>query len=154
MSIVSQTKAALQFAKRAHDGQLRAIGPDTGLPYFDTHVLRVVNSSPEWARPAAALHDVLEDTETRVDDLPQLEFSQLEAVELLTRNPAHTYHQYIMGLVEATGLPGRIARAVKLADLMDNLNTLPEGSLRARYIKAMSHITKAIIEKGEGNIYE
>jgi (p)ppGpp synthase/HD superfamily hydrolase len=142
---VAETKAALQFAAAAHAGQLRAIGADLGKPYFDTHVLRVVAAVPTWARPAAALHDVLEDTPTLMEhliDTGNFRLTTLQAVDLLTRSPDPdvTYADYIDHIASTEGSAGIVARAVKLADLADNLATLPDGSLRGRYVKAMSRI--------------
>ena len=44
MSIIRETKNALQVAKKAHEGDLRAIGSDTGLGYFDTRIVRVTDA--------------------------------------------------------------------------------------------------------------
>lgn len=144
---VLELKAALQIAKEAHDGQLRAIGRDIGQPYFDTHILRVVDAVPGFAKPAAALHDVIEDTPMTGPKLSankELTDSTLEAVNLLTRKANQTYSNYIADIATEPSHAGQIARAVKLVDLMDNLTTQPTGSLRSRYIKAISTITEAI----------
>ena len=151
---IAETKAALQFAAKAHAGQLRAIGADLGKPYFDTHVLRVVSAVPTWARPAAALHDVLEDTPTLMEhliDTGQLSTETLQAVDLLTRSldPDVTYADYIDRIATADGSAGVVARAVKLADLADNLATLPDGTLRGRHVKAMSRIAEKMEVRGD-----
>lgn len=152
---VAELKHALQLAKRFHGSQLRAIGPDMGLPYFDTHVVRVVRAAPEFAKPAAALHDALEDTELSVAYLQRqgmdgvLSWPTVDAVVLLTRGEGQVYADYVASIAAADGLAGVIARAVKLADLMDNLSTLPEGRLRNRYVKALATIAAAINTRGE-----
>lgn len=149
---ILELKAALQIAKEAHDGQLRAIGRDMGQPYFDTHILRVVDAVPGFAKPAAALHDVIEDTPMTGPKLSankELTDATLAAVDLLTRRANQTYSDYITEIATAPLQAGRIARAVKLADLMDNLTTQPTGSLRSRYIRALSAITDAINTNSE-----
>jgi (p)ppGpp synthase/HD superfamily hydrolase len=149
---ILELKEALQIARKAHEGQLRAIGRDIGQPYFDTHVLRVVDGVPQFAKPAAALHDVLEDTPMTIQKLravTALSDMTLGAVDLLTRKDGETYQAYIDGIVSDVGTAGKIARAVKLADLMDNLTTLPTGSLRSRYIKAIEAISKSINANSE-----
>ena len=66
----------------------------------------------------AVLHDVLEDTDTDVEELTAAGLSQavIDAVVALTHRPEQTYEQYIE-VVAQNGL----ARVVKLADLADNL---------------------------------
>ena len=146
-----ETTLALQCAKQAHEGELRSVGPDTGLSYFDTHILRVVKAVSERAKPAAAIHDVVEgDRGITLDGLRSTEqFSEvtLEAVELLTRRDAETYFEYIDRIVKSGGDTRslEIAREVKLADLVDNFITLPHGSLRKRYLKAIHLLTKSYL---------
>lgn len=155
MNIIQETKFALQIARKHFDGILRAIGEDQGLPYFDTHILRVVKSTPQFAQPAAALHDVMEDPNIQGDAISwqQMEnwvenghISQAtaDAVDILTRKNGITYEGYIGTIILADGEHGKIARAVKLADLMDNLRTAPEGNLRSRYIKALSLVAQTM----------
>ena len=69
---MSLIKKAQSFANNAHEGQVRKYG---GEPYID-HPIRVAmlliefipNISEEMVA-AALLHDVLEDTDTTLDDL-------------------------------------------------------------------------------------
>jgi (p)ppGpp synthase/HD superfamily hydrolase len=66
----------------------------------------------------AVLHDLLEDTDTTVNELAAARFSQavIDAVVALTRCPEQTYEEYIEVVAQ-----NRLARVVKLADLADNL---------------------------------
>ena len=170
--MIKEIKNALQYAKAAHGSQLRAVGPDTGLPYFDPHVVRVTNAVIDWAKPAAALHDVIEDTHKSMSDLICTEFftpETLVAVDLLTQRDVEPYSDYMFRLVEGhrdyideyvhryairmmgdpydpewstTVSNGRkIARRVKIADIMDNLNTLPDGPLRRKYLGGLHALT-------------
>lgn len=88
------------------------------------HVARVAESVDRSApyQRVAWLHDVLEDCEVEPAHLcrrlPQAEF---DAVELLTRAEDEAYEDYIDRVVRASGDAGRLARAVKEADLLDNL---------------------------------
>lgn len=173
--MIKETKNALQYAKAAHGSQLRAVGPDTGLPYFDTHVVRVTSAVIDWAKPAAALHDVIEDTTKSMSDLISTEYftpETLVAVDLLTKRDVEPYGEYMFRLVEghrdyideyvqhyayrlsyikdereqdwsATVSNGRnIARRVKIADIMDNLITLPDGPLRRKYLGGLHALTE------------
>ena len=113
---IKETKIALQLAKQYHDGQLRAVGTDMGKPYFDTHILRVTNAVSYRARA--------------------------EAVDLLTQREGESYHNYIVRIHSAEGEAGNIAREVKIADLMDNFSTFPEGQLVPKYLAALHLLTE------------
>jgi len=142
---IKETKIALQLAKEYHDGQLRAVGTDMGKPYFDTHILRVTNAVSYRSRAAAALHDILEDTVMSAHDLAYVKGIRLdtfEAVELLTQGEYELYHNYIMRIHNAEGEAGNIAREVKIADLMDNFSTFPEGQLVPKYLGALHILTE------------
>ena len=170
MSLIHETKQALQVAKEAHHGQLRAVGEDTGLSYFDTHVVRVTASVSDNAKPAAALHDVIEDTDWDMEDLivfSALRHGQWErpfrtatlmAVDLLTHKKATSdYKDYLFRLVDPDidwlhadlqshdvhfAAAKEIAREVKIADTMDNLATTPHGPRRDTYLGALHYLTK------------
>tara|TARA_R100001129_G_scaffold184639_1_gene170070 strand:- start:302 stop:763 length:462 start_codon:yes stop_codon:yes gene_type:complete len=142
---IKETKIALQLAKQYHDGQLRAVGTDMGKPYFDTHILRVTNAVSYRSRAAAALHDILEDTTMASYDLAYvkgLRQDTIEAVDLLTHGEDESYHNYIMRIHSAEGEAGNIAREVKIADLMDNFSTFPEGQLVTKYLGALHQLTE------------
>lgn len=151
---IKELRFALSTAKKAHGDQIRVIGPDAGLLYFDTHVVRVVQALPPWAKPAGALHDVLEDCGAcfwGVQIWQDVSEETLAAVELLTRDPKVPYGTYINDICAAEGLAGRIARVVKFTDLMDNLGTFPEGGKREAYIGALGCVAGAIHHNDEGS---
>jgi hypothetical protein len=66
----------------------------------------------------------------------------VDAVKLLTRNPSHTYEQYVERLATAPGRTGELAREVKRADLQHNLGrlTLDLERLRPRYEQALARL--------------
>jgi len=154
----NQLATALEIAKNAHQGQIRKFGQDIGKPYFDTHIIRVVNRVPPWARAVAALHDVIEDTgeceETlrawgEEDGLEPLEPWIISSVLLLTRREELSYGSYIHSIVRANGLDGAAARLVKMADLMDNMSTDPSSFLSTRYVPALAAVSERIREDYE-----
>ena len=109
------TKQALLFAWQAHQGQT----DHGGLPYI-FHPFHLAEQMPdEYSTAAALLHDVVEDTACTLEDLASAGFPQpvLEAVALLTHDPAVPYLEYVRRIADA-GNP--IARRVKLADLHHN----------------------------------
>lgn len=151
---IEELRFAMKLAREAHESiaHIRVIGFDIGKPYFDTHVVRVIKQCPVWAKPAAALHDVEEDCGHFWRTQFQLQVSEEtdEALKLLTRDPDETYDEYIERILKGQGMAGRIARIVKFNDLIDNLQTLPTGSLRERYIQALGRIASDISMNGEG----
>lgn len=70
------------------------------------------------AQMVAVLHDVLEDTEVTVNQLREtaLPDEVVTAILVLTHNAEHTYEEYVEQVAGNS-----LARAVKLADLVDNL---------------------------------
>jgi len=105
---------AILLAVKAHFGQK----DKAGAPYI-LHPLRLMfRQNSEAARIAAVLHDVVEDTPVTLEQLRDAGFAEeiLAAVQLLTHDPMDTYDQYIARLKS-----NPIARAVKLADLEDNM---------------------------------
>jgi (p)ppGpp synthase/HD superfamily hydrolase len=106
---------ALAIACEAHKGQTDKVGE----PYV-LHVLRVVLAvEGDDPRIVAALHDVVEKSpEWTLERIAVESFPPeiVEAVDALTRRPHESEEAY---LARATADP--LARAVKRADLADNL---------------------------------
>ena len=128
---------ALELAELHHSGQV----DKAGRPYID-HVRRVVGAvdKPE-EKLAAALHDLLEDTDMTADKLlaegcpPEI----VRVVEALSRGNDESYEDFVRRAAQDP-----IARAVKRADVADNasearLALLPAGQaarLRSKYARA------------------
>jgi len=112
---------AIEIAARAHGGQRDKAGE----PYI-LHPLRVMLSlGGAYERMAAALHDVVEDTSVTLEDLALEGFPPevLGALDALTKRDGE---RRLDSAARAARNP--IARAVKLADLKDNmdLSRLPD----------------------------
>ena len=107
------TKKALKLAYAAHAGQV----DKAGMPYIFHPYEVALQVQTEEEDCAALLHDVVEDTDWRMEDLRAAGFPEtvLEAVQLLTHDPAVPYLDYVRALC---GNP--IAVAVKRADLHHN----------------------------------
>lgn len=106
---------AMSIAIKAHEGQK----DKAGAPYL-LHVLRVMLSLESMdEKIVALLHDVVEDSEMTLEGLEQKGFPKkiLKAVELLTKTEKKPYEDYIQEIKN-----NDLARAVKLADLKDNMN--------------------------------
>jgi (p)ppGpp synthase/HD superfamily hydrolase len=111
----SLLEKAIAIAVEAHRGQTDRYGA----PYI-LHPLRVmgrVRTEPEQI--VAVLHDVVEDTDWRLEDLKLEGFPEplLKALDCVTKREGEHYEDYIR---RAGSLP--LARRVKLADLEDNMD--------------------------------
>lgn len=106
---------AVLLATKAHANQ-----QDKGGQPYILHPLRVMMyMSSDEARAVAVLHDVLEDTDVTADDLRKAGFPKevVEAIMILTKNTKEDYDSYIIKVKQ-----NQLARAVKIADIKDNLN--------------------------------
>tara|TARA_R110000851_G_scaffold145599_1_gene285130 strand:+ start:397 stop:858 length:462 start_codon:yes stop_codon:yes gene_type:complete len=123
-------KDAKDLAIKMHEGMTDKYGN----PYFE-HLERVANrvrdmeydmvdetSEINLYIAAAYLHDVIEDTDYLIGDIID-KFGETiaEAVKLLTRGEEETYADYVAGIKKSVYLEGKIARVVKMADLLDHL---------------------------------
>jgi len=156
---VSLVEKAKSLAKEKHEGMTDKYGN----PYIE-HLERVVDrvremeydlvdvtSEIELYVATAYLHDIIEDTACTTDDLlswfPE---EVVAAIFRLTRPKATTYAEYIDRIVStdaahlaktvATGhTASKIARVVKLADLLDHIAgpTPCPPSLKKRYEKSL-----------------
>lgn len=121
----------------------------SGKPYIN-HLLSVAANVSPPARPAALLHDIIEDTDVTAEDLLAAGLSRVtvETVVYLSHIPGVKYADYTESLVAAPGVPGRRAREIKVADIEHNLS--PErrypgdSSIRGRYEKAHARLKEVV----------
>jgi len=127
-------------ATRAHSGQT----DKAGAPYIDhpRRVAAAVAHMGETHLVVGLRHDVVEDTSVTLDRIRQTFGEEIaEAVDSVTRRPGEMY----MDFVRRTKT-NAVGRAVKIADLLDNLNPermaqLPsanQASMRKRYLAALA----------------
>lgn len=106
---------AIELAARAHAGQR-----DKGDQPYILHPLRVMMAmTTDAERIAAVLHDIVEDTSITFDDLVAEGFADdiVDAIRALTKFEGETREQAAKRIVRDP-----IARAVKLADIADNMD--------------------------------
>lgn len=111
--------AARAIARLVHRSDRRLVG-DALLG----HIERVAASVPDWARSVAWLHEILEQGGMREQELLSrgLTDHELRALRLLSRADSYSdlaYLGHINLIARADGAAGRLARAVKRADLED-----------------------------------
>jgi len=112
---VSTIEKAVQLAAKAHEGRK----DKAGAPYI-LHLLRVMLAmSTADDMMAAVLHDIVEDTDTSLDDLRDAGFSDeiVRAIDALSRHRGELYESFTSRVAQ-----NPMARRVKLADLEDNMD--------------------------------
>ena len=98
------------------------------------------------AMNAAVLHDFLENTEWKIDDLARSGVDPVvcEAVDVLTRRSGETYGDYIRRICGAPGVAGDMARQVKVADLTVSVDREVSDTLRQRYEQSLPLVQSAL----------
>lgn len=130
-NLVDRSDAVAEFW---HRGQYRFDGVT---PYI-VHPRAVAASVKGLLeKQVANLHDSLEDTECTTIDLFYYGFSVevVEAVVVLTKKDGQTYEDYL-ALVKANPL----AKAVKIADMLANLNDTPTKNQVKKYAKGLQFL--------------
>ena len=95
---------------------------DKGNSPYVLHLLKVyqgVNTNEE--KIVALLHDVLENTDTTMDDLKELGYSKeiIDTIVVLTKKKGEDYRDYIERIINSGD---KIAMNVKLSDLKCNMD--------------------------------
>ncbi|GGY68647.1 HD domain-containing protein [Pseudoduganella albidiflava] len=137
---MSTLQKAISIAIEAHAGQF----DKAGAPYI-SHPLRVMQRCvTESEQIAAVLHDVVEDTNVTMCDLQRHGFSDeiIAALQCLTKKHGEQYEEFISRV-----MTNHLARRVKMADLIDNLDcsrlrTVDESDLARikRYVAALNRL--------------
>lgn len=142
MIYTEMTEKALKLCFEAHKDQI----DKSGMPYVfhPFHLAEQMKTEDETI--VALLHDVVEDTDTTIEDLISMSFNEnvIEAISLLTHDANVDYFDYVRAIKE-----NEIARAVKLADLRHNsdisrLRIVDEWALKRneKYLKAIKILTE------------
>jgi len=111
---------ARELAVRVHGDQRDRDGS-----FHIDHVARVAQSvaDDDAHQRVAWLHDVIEDSDLTPENLGgRLAPDELQALCLLTHDAtAESYERYVQRIIDAPEAAGRLARAIKDADMLDNL---------------------------------
>ena len=137
MIYTALTKKALQIAFDAHKEQT----DKSGLPYIfhPFHLAEQVETEEEIC--VALLHDVVEDTDIRFDDLRKAGFpaAVMEALTLMTHDTSLSYGDYIRAIKS-----NPLATKVKLADLRHNSDITRLDQVNDRALQRIETYKKAI----------
>ena len=161
MTEKTMTEKARAMAAEYHDGMTDIYG----IPYMQ-HLERVADrvremeydfvdetAEIEMYVATAYLHDIVEDTDITRDDLIEaFPADVVSAIYRLTREKGMTYANYIEDIMPRDWgfKPGKIARVVKLADLLDHVSgpTPCPPDLKKRYEKSLYRlISKGFAQK-------
>tara|TARA_R110000868_G_scaffold405647_1_gene685255 strand:+ start:309 stop:734 length:426 start_codon:yes stop_codon:yes gene_type:complete len=127
-----EVEMAAEIAGIAHNGQFRSDGVT---PYINhpIDVARRLVGSDSAVIATALLHDVVEDTDWTIGDLMDAGFSLrvIQAVATLTK----TDDDYDLYLDRVKANP--IAKAVKIADMIANLQDAPTEKQIHKYTKGL-----------------
>lgn len=137
MIYTDHTKKALKLCFEAHKDQV----DKCGMPYVFHPFHLAEQMKDEITTVVALLHDVVEDTDFTLDDLRSMGFPEeaLEALTLLTHDPAVPYMDYIAAIKRNS-----IAKKVKLADLYHNSNLLRLDTVDEKALERVQKYHKAI----------
>lgn len=146
---------AVVFAMDRHAGQFRKCAK--GVP-FVIHPLRVCERLRSEAVPpvhhpvallAAILHDTVEDTPTRLEEIADLFGAEVAAVVgELTNDQSLPKPERKAEMIARLGRASLLARVVKLADRLDNLQDMPDewsASKRQSYLVESDRLVNAIM---------
>lgn len=113
----STEKSKATFVYERHKGQRDKAGES----YYYAHLTPVALSVPNELMYAALAHDILEDTDTTVDDLRQAGFADREiaAIEAVTKTDDDSFNSYVEKVQRNPD-----AVVIKVADVMNNISRL------------------------------
>lgn len=128
---------AIALAAQAHRGQK----DKAGCPYIFHPFRLMLSMTSEAEQMAAVLHDVVEDTDVTLDDLQSQGYPAevVESVALLTHADGVPYMEYVEAIK-----PHELARAVKIADLKDNMNLSRIAQPTAKDLARIEKYQKAL----------
>lgn len=144
-SVERLTEAAFELCLRYHDGQYRSGLRKT--PYA-IHPIRVASLfGCEEAKQVALMHDLLEDTEMKVDELYDVGFSSnvIDAVLTLTKRKGEVYTEYLHRVAK-----DHLTLSIKVADIKDNLNDSPSPNQIEKYQRALHFFTQPPTDTKKG----
>lgn len=94
----------------------------------------------------ALLHDIIEDTNTEIDELINslhIDFDIVDSILILTRFSYETYFEYIDRIVSKSNKRAKIVKYYDILDHLHNKATL-KPSLKKRYLKAKEILEEVI----------
>lgn len=137
MIYTSLTKKALKLCFNTHKDQV----DKSGMPYVFHPFHLAEQMDDELSTVCALLHDVVEDSETTLDDLSNMGFPKevIEVLSLLTHADDVSYMDYVREIKK-----NPIATKVKIADLKHNSDSTRVESADERMLERWQKYAEAI----------
>ena len=137
MIYTDMTKKALKLCFEAHKDQI----DKSGMPYVFHPFHLAEQMKDEKTTVVALLHDVVEDTIYTFDNLVEMGFDSdiIDALRLLTHDESVPYMEYVAQIKN-----NKIAKTVKLADLMHNSDLTRLDHIDEKVIERKAKYTDAI----------
>ena len=130
------TKKALKISFNAHKDQL----DKSGMPYVYHPFHLAEQMDDEYSTCVALLHDVVEDTDTTLDDLSRFFPKEvIDAIALMTHDDSVPYLDYVRTIKS-----NPIASKVKLADLEHNSDLTRLDTVDDKALERVEKYKKAI----------
>ena len=130
------TKKALKISFDAHKDQV----DKSGMPYVYHPFHLAEQMDDEYSTCVALLHDVVEDTDTTLDDLAKIFPKEVtDAIALMTHDDSVPYLEYVKTIKS-----NPIASKVKLADLKHNSDLSRLDKVDDKAIERVEKYKKAI----------
>lgn len=138
---------AEDFATEKHKGQFRFDGVTPYIEHPKEVARRVAESvdrdgMKEEATVVAWCHDLLEDTDTTIDEFYSLGFSNIMvwAIETITKKEDQSYKDYLEEVIR-----NPITRKVKIHDMLANLSDSPSKKQVKKYADGLTFLLNGII---------
>lgn len=137
MTLSEEIEAAREFCIKAHAGQFRR----DGVTPYHTHPMAVADAVPDDLKPAALLHDVVEDSgelqepwidKTWAQIVKVFPFRTCASVFAITRWPHWKDYDYY---ISYGVLMNADAIRIKIADMEHNLNCQPSENSKRKIAK-------------------
>ena len=130
------TKKALKISFDAHKDQV----DKSGMPYVYHPFHLAEQMDDEYSTCVALLHDVVEDTDTTLDDLAKIFPKEVtDAIALMTHDDSVPYLEYVKTIKS-----NPIASKVKLADLKHNSDLTRLDTVDDKALERVEKYKKAI----------
>jgi (p)ppGpp synthase/HD superfamily hydrolase len=138
--IKRQLQLAEEIAVANHEGQFRRDGKTAYIEHVECVAGHFKGDENDWVQKCVAyLHDVVEDTELTLVDLENIgvDGAVVAAVDALTKEKGVDYFDYLEAVAQ-----NRVARQVKVADILSNLLDNPTADQVSKYSRALLQLVR------------
>jgi len=135
MKNTNKIELAMEVMRNAHKGQKRDDGTD-----YILHPMYVADKfEDETLKVSALLHDVVEDSNTTLEDLKQYGFSDevIDIVDRLTKREDESYMDYLKRVIG-----NHKSWMIKIEDIKHNLSNHRPSNRKDKYELALEYLRR------------